>query len=300
MAIQPSIKPTPKKTPAPPPLARAASALREWRLRTLPGPHPHPVAKPRPNLSMTLRTWHKRLGLFAFVFMGWLGFSGFLINQSASWGYDVARVRLSWVMALYGLHPEPPQSGLNANGHWLAETLDASLLDGKPLATRIKRQIGMAAAGSSAQPLLFVAEPERLLVLSPDGQLVDEMSGSMLPVPAIRRIGSVAGTPAKVVIQDLDAYATTDGLQWDKLPINADVAWSEPQPLPDDQKTKALPFSRPSVSVEHVLVDAHSGRLFGAFGAWIINFVGIAAMLLSISGVWIVVRTNRQRRQTRR
>jgi hypothetical protein len=301
MSVQPSIKPPSKaSSPVAAPLRKFAGAFRDWRIRSLPGQHVPRPPKPKTNFSMTLRTWHRRAGLFAFVFMGWLGFSGFLINQSADWGYDVARVRLSWVMALYGLHPEPPGTGLTAGGHWLAETLDATLLDGKPLKTRIPKQLGMAVGGTPEKPLLFVAEPDKVLILGPDGSLVDEMSGYTLPVPALRRIGVVEGKPSRVVIQDLDAYATTDGLQWDKLPVNSEVKWSEQQPLPEAQKAKAIPYSRPSVSLEHVLVDAHSGRIFGAFGAWVINFVGIAAILLSISGIWIVMRTNNQRRQARR
>ena len=53
---------------------------------------------------------------------------------------------------------------------------------------------------------------------------------------------------------------------------------------------------RPSSDrIQKALVDGLTSA-----GAWVINFVGIAAILLSISGVWIVVRTNKQRRQARR
>lgn len=256
----------------------------------------HAQARPKANLSMTLRTWHKRVGLFAFVFMGWLGFSGFLINQSADWGYDTKPIHAAWVMALYGLHPEPPTQGYAVAGHWLAEAQDASMLDGKPLKTRIRHQLGMAAAGPAAQPLLFVAEPDRVYVLSTKGELVDEMSGYTLPAPAVRRIGTLPGNPSKVVIQDLDAYASADGLSWEKLPVNAAVEWSTPAGLPEAQRKAALPYSRPSVTLEHVLVDAHSGRIFGIGGAWLINFVGLASMALSITGVWIWWRTQQQRK----
>ena len=60
---------------------RRGVASRFWRGGTQ--TRVHHAARPKPNLLATLREWHKRLGLFAFFFMGWLGFSGFLINQSA-------------------------------------------------------------------------------------------------------------------------------------------------------------------------------------------------------------------------
>lgn len=277
-----------------------AGRLRKLRERAWSSRRQHVQSRPKPNLNLTLRNWHKRIGLFAFVFMGWLGFSGFLINQSASWGYDTSRLTWGWVMALYGLHPEPPQSGFNAGGHWLAEAPDATMLDGKPLGMRISHQIGMAVGGTEAQPMLFVAEPERVVVLSPTGERIDEMGSYTLPVPNVRRIGTLPGKPAKVVIQDLDAYSTVDGLDWEKLPVNSDVQWSLSAPLPDSQREASVPYSRPSVSIEHVLVDAHSGRLFGSFGAWVINFVGMASIALSVTGVWMIWRTSRQRRAAKR
>jgi hypothetical protein len=254
------------------------------------------VARPKRNLTATLREWHKRAGLFAFLFMGWLGISGFLINQSADWGYDVVRINWSWVMSLYGLHPEPPRSGLAADGHWLAVTTEATLLDGKPLPTPIHEPLGMVAGGTDATPLLFVAGTDRLVLLKPDGTRVDELTASFLPIKAVRRIGTLADSPRTVAIQDLDIYTSTDGLEWKQLSPGANIDWAEAAPLPEAERAKALPYSRPSVSLEHVLVDAHSGRLFGRAGAYVINAVGLAALWLGISGVWMMWRTSRRRR----
>ncbi len=296
--VQPERKPGPQRIGPPPQLAEAVRKLR-GRAQP-PSTTAAPRAPSRSNVAMLLRTWHKRLGIFAFIFMGWLGFSGFLINQSPSWNYDTKKLYWPWVMSLYGLHPEPPAQGFSAGGHWLAESMDATLLDGKPLTLRLSKQLGLAVGGTADKPLLFVAEPNRVVILTADGGIVDEMSGYTLPVPALRRIGVIPGKPTRVVIQDLDAYATTDGLSWDKLPVNADVQWSAAEALPEAQRSKALPYSRPSVTIEHVLVDAHSGHIFGRWGVWLINVVGFAAIGLSISGIWMTWRISRQRRQASR
>lgn len=286
--------------PAPDSDKPAHSPGRLWRWRphsvTTPRSRSQHVARPKRNLTATLREWHKRAGLFAFVFMGWLGMSGFLINQSADWGYDTIRVDWSWVMALYGLRPEPPRAGLHADGHWLAATSEATLLDGRPLTTPIREPLGMAAGGTASAPLLFVAASDRVVVLKPDGTRVDELTGSFLPVKSIRRIGTLAGAPRTVAVQDLDVYVSTDGLAWSAAPAGASFTWAEAAPLPESERSKALPYSRPSVSLEHVLVDAHSGRLFGQAGAYVINAVGLAALWLGISGAWMMWRTSRRRR----
>lgn len=258
---------------------------------------PHAAARPRKNLNVILREWHKRAGLFAFVFMIWLGFSGFLINQSASWGYDTRRVDWDWVMQLYSLHPEPPQTGFAAAGRWLAATTDYTLVNAQPLATPVREPRGFVVVGSAAKPLLFVAAAESLLLLDERGERIDELTPPILPVSTIRRIGSVKGHPGSIVVQDLDAFQSLDeGNSWTPVASTA-VDWSEAQPLPEAERSRLLPYSRPSVSLEHVLVDAHSGRLFGNYGAWVINAVGIAAMLLAISGIWMTLRTSAARKK---
>lgn len=268
-----------------------------WRQRVrLVVVRPHAATRPKRNLTMTLREWHKRAGLFAFVFMLWLGFSGFLINQSASWGYDTQRVDWGWVMSLYGLHPEPPQSGFRAGKYWLSATSDYTLVDAQPLSTPIREPRGFVVAGTADKPLLFVAATESLLVLTPQGERIDELTAPILPVSSIRRIGTVRGHPGSIAVQDLDAFQSFDeGNSWTPVASTA-VDWSAAEALPEDERARLLPYSRPSVSLEHVLVDAHSGRLFGNYGAWVINCVGIAAMLLAISGIWMMWRTSRRRR----
>lgn len=261
-------------------------------------PRVHHAARPKPNLLATLREWHKRLGLFAFFFMGWLGFSGFLINQSAGWGYDTVRIDWGWVMALYGLHPEPPRTGFNAGEHWLAVTSDYTLLDAQPLSERIEEPLGFVVGGGLDRPLLFVATRSSVIMLTPDGGRYDELRAPILPVSNVRRIGKTAD--GAIAVQDLDAYQSRDsGDSWQPIdPLQ--VQWSTAVAIPDPERELLIDYSRPSVSLEHVLVDAHSGRLFGNFGAWVINFVGFAAIGLSISGMWMWWRIRSNRRKVSR
>jgi hypothetical protein len=251
--------------------------------------------KPRRNLNLFLREWHKRAGLFAFLFMGWLGLSGVLINQSPSWGYDTDRIYWSPVMWLYSLKPEPPRSGWNADGHWLALTPEGTVLDARPVVPPVKLPLGLVAAGTAEQPLLFVANAEAIAVVTLDGARYDELRAPILPVSAIRRVGKVAGVAGSLAVQDLDAYQSLDGgNSW--TPVDpAKVEWSAEVELPDAERERLLPFSRPYVTLEHILVDAHSGAIFGRGGVYVINTVGIAAIWLAISGVWMWWRTQRKR-----
>lgn len=263
--------------------------------RTAPPTAPAAV-KPRRNLNLFLRDWHKRVGLFAFLFMGWLGLSGILINQSPSWGYDTDRIYWKPVMWLYGLKPEPPQQGYSAGGYWLAQTPEGTVLDARPLLPPVPQPLGVVAGGTAERPLLFVANAQHIAVVTPDGARYDELRSPILPVETIRRLGSVADAPGAIAVQDLDAFQSLDGgTTWS--PVDpARVSWVQAEALPETERERLIPHSRPFVTLEHVLVDAHSGALFGRGGVYVINAVGCASILLAISGIWMWWRTSRRRR----
>jgi hypothetical protein len=274
------------------PRRNLASAFRRWRMQSV----KHRPVRPKRNLTVTLREWHKRAGLAVFVFMGWLGFSGVLLNQSASWGLDAVRLGAPWLMSLYGLHAEPPLTGFSTQGHWLAVTADATLLDGKPLSMLIPAPRGFVTGGGSASPTLFVASADSLVLLKPDGSRIDELRSPTLPVSTIRRVGAVDGPGGRIAVQDLDAFQSADeGETW--TPVDpAVVHWSGSRALSENERTQLLPFSKPTVALEQVLIDAHSGRLVGRYGPYVINAVGITALWLAISGAWMMWRTSRRRR----
>jgi len=290
--------------PPPPPVKRSLSdTLRPWRSRAVINTARERAAAPaqvRKNLTMVLREWHKRAGLFAFVFLGWLGLSGIFLNEASDLDLNARRVGWPWLMAIYGLHAEPPPSGLGAGGHWLALAGGASLLDGKPLAQPLDAPLGLVAAPEpgSARTMLYAAQADSVVLLRADGSRVDELRMPPLPIAAIRRIGLVSGHPGSIAIQGSDtAYQSEDeGESWKPVPATA-VEWSALQPLPQQVRAALLPYSRPSVSVQQLLVDAHSGRLFGRFGTTVIDVVGLAALLLASSGVWMMWRTNSARKK---
>jgi len=258
----------------------------------------HHAPKPKRNVQALLRQWHQRAGIAAFIFMGWLGASGFAINQSSSWGYDTVGVSWPWLTALYGLHAEPPQTGLLAATHWLAVAGGQTLLDGKLLNMPVRDPLGLVAAAEEGHPALFVGTPQSLILLTPDGERIDELTSPTLPLQTLQRVGSVKGVTNSVAIQDSSgSYQSKDGGEnWTAVAPDA-VVWSEPATLQAQQRKLLEPYSRPKVTLEHALVDAHSGKLFGRFGVYVINTVGFLALWLSISGIWMTWRISRNRRR---
>ncbi|MDB5987156.1 MAG: PepSY protein [Nevskia sp.] len=242
-----------------------------------------------------LRSWHQRAGVAAFAFICWLAASGILLSRSTDLGFDQTDIGWPWLMALYGLHAEAPQQGYRAGTHWLASTEACTLLDGRRLAPAIAQPLGFIVAGTQ----LLVATPHSLVLLSADGARIDELRAPILPVANLRRIGVLDGADGSIVVQDLDAYVSRDGGDhWRAVPIEQ-VHWSQTAALDDTQRQQLLPYAQPRMRVEQVLIDLHSGRLFGRVGSWIITAVGVVALWLAPSGFFMWLRARRRKRLAR-
>lgn len=234
---------------------------------------------------MLLHRWHRRLGMFSALFVLWLALSGLVLHHSDGLGLDQLRIRAPWLTQWYGLNAEPPASGYSADGHWLAGNDEATVLDGTALSPPIPQPLGMVAAAG----LLVVATPHTLVLLTPQGQRVDELKNGQLPVPDVHRLGSADGA---IVIRDERDYVSPDGESWQAFAGTAQ--WSQSVTLTPAQRALAAPLLRPSLSALRVLSDAHSGRLFGRYGPLLIDASAIAFVLLAISGVWIYARRSRR------
>lgn len=284
-----SSKPSPSSHPA----RRLVHRLRRVAMPVADGV----VAKPRVrrNLTAVLRQWHQRIGLTAAFFVLWLGVSGTLLTRSNELGFDTLRLRWDWLTALYGLQAEPPRMGFEAAGHWMAATKENTLLDAREVTPRLPPPVGVVALDGAAGQQLYIATPDSLVITTPAGERVDELRAPILPISAIRRVGITAS--GSVAVQDFDAYQSSDGgNSWTPV-LPQSVHWSEPKPLPAEQRASIARFARPSILVEQVLIDLHSGRLFGVVGAWIITGIGLLALMLSVSGVWTWWRIRQSRRQ---
>lgn len=252
-------------------------------------------AVPRRNLAAFLRNWHKRAGLFAFAFMIWLGASGFLINQSAEWGYDTARIDWPVITSLYGMSASPPRAGFIAGDRWLAAAGDDVFLDGSPIDYTMGSPRGMVTSQASGQTLVYIATRESLVLLTPDGSIYDELRSPILPLKEVRAIGT---TPNGIAIQgsEVTLESADGGMRWNAI-SGENVAWSERNELSQAQRDTLAPYSMPSLPVERALLDLHSGQIFGDAGTWVVNVVGLLSIWLGISGLWMTLRLQRQQKR---
>ncbi|MGH8528301.1 MAG: PepSY domain-containing protein [Nevskiales bacterium] len=250
----------------------------------------------------SLYSWHRWLGIVSAVFVLLLASTGLALNHTDGWKLN-QRAAPRWLHSYYGMAVPPPEQGLTLDGHWFTAYegwlyYDASAVTQAGAALGVSRVFdayvvatdrGMVGVGGDDHPS---AEP---------GQLID-----VLPYEGVSgRPLAFAESPDKYYLE------TTAGLF--STPLRGDAPqWSrETGQMPDRAQQQALPADLAqtlqhdaqgrALNWERVLLDLHSGRMFGAYGELLMDAAALLFVVLALSGITLWLRfTWRQRRRRHR
>lgn len=238
------------------------------------------------QISRIVRKWHGHAGVAATVFLILLVVTGIILNHEEALKLDKREISTDWLMRWYGIHAANPEMGYTMGDRYFSWEGEKWALGDKPLAGTAEHPVGAVAVNG----MHFVATSSALYLFQADGQLVDKLEKQALPAYPVLALGLADD---RVVLQTPSGMmASTDGLTWKK--ISAPATWSVLQPLPDNTKRQMTVLLAPGLSLERILLDVHSGRIFGRYGPWVVDAAAIALLLLGISGVWIYVRSIKQ------
>lgn len=238
--------------------------------------------------------WHRRLGLSVFLVLIFLAISGFALNHSPALKLNKIDLSSNWLLSWYGLE-KPAINGFNLQGKWLYQDGNSLLyLDQKavaPCSTPLR-------SSTTTGDTIFALCADALLMLTDKGQLLESFSqldGLPINAQAITRIED-----RLYLLTDSAALEfNSDSLALTPEP-NLDLALLAPQstlaPLPELLEQQ-LEDSGPSISLETVILDLHSGRFFGQFGVLVIDIVGLLICILSITGLLAWINRLRQIKQ---
>lgn len=226
--------------------------------------------------------WHRRIGVAVALFLLLLAVTGILLNHSHDIGLDHKPLENRWLRAHYGLESAGTAS---AGKHELAgralRVRDGQLWLGEDQLTDCAHLVGVM---ESREQVLVVC-PDRLVLLTPDGQLIDQ-ADSLRGIPSGLSAVSSDGDTILLKTADSSLGVNLADLSVHQVQTGPDVVWQEP--------VMAMP-SAPvdAITWERVMLDLHSGRLFGSFGVWLVDLTGIATIVLALSGVWLFFRRRR-------
>lgn len=235
-----------------------------------------------------IRHWHARIGVLAAIFFLMLAVTGLMLNHTEHLQLSKRQINVRWLMTWYGLKGEQPRQGyLFERGYFIGDGR-RWLMDGRELPASPDPVIGVVEVGG----MRYVATRSAIHIYQPGGALVDKLADSALPASSLLRIG-VDGD-ALLVQTPQGLFATEDALEWRSIPEKA-VVWSEMQSLPESVRTQVASVMAPSLLLERVVLDIHSGRIFGRYGPWVMDVAALVLALLSFSGMWIYLRSIRKR-----
>lgn len=248
----------------------------------------------RGSRRSTLRRMHRWLGLALLAPLLLLAATGILLNHTEGLGLDQRHAGAGWLTRLYGIEPQPPDGGYPVGERWISHARDTVFLDARP----IDEMPGPLLGAARLDGVLAVATPRAVSLYTADGRTVDtvELPADAQPATAFAVAGDRAmlSTPGKT-------YALDEGMTgWTAGSASPGETMRE-RPLPAalrERITRKLAAS--TLSWERVLLDLHSGRLFGRLGPWLMDLAGLAVAVLAATGCVMWWRVTRPRRRSRR
>lgn len=242
---------------------------------------------------MRFRTLHRLAGLTGLLLFILLALTGIALNHSDALGLPDSHIQSPWLLRWYGREVQPVRQGYAVGQQWLSSVGDRLYINQSALDADSEQLLGAVASG----PLRVAATDTGLWLFTAEGELVEHLSSGV--AIRVRAIGHAADASVVIDTPDGPQQADADLLNWSRYPGDRDaIVWSQPRELPP---TLAAQLARQHYgdgpSWERLLLDLHSGRLFGIPG-WLPNWLlaDLAALLilwLSFSGLWMWLRHHR-------
>ena len=241
----------------------------------------------RNNNGVARATWlrrvHRWTGLATLVFVLLLAATGIALNHTAAWRLDETWVDWAWLLQAYGIDAPRPSVSFAAEGT-RATLLDGRLyVDGREIARGIETLAGLAATG----PGVAIAAGNEVFLLTKAGDLVERMDLASASPGPITRVGLADG---QVVLRTGAGLLRFDDdlLNLEPAPYlqQDDVQWSARSAVPPDESARLQTLYRGrGITVERLLTDLHSGRIFPRIGALLMDLAAALLIGLAITGL---------------
>ncbi|MGF1644391.1 MAG: PepSY domain-containing protein [Thiotrichales bacterium] len=249
-----------------------------------------------PRRLRALGWLHRGLGVFAALFVVVLASTGILLNHTDDLHLKQRPLNNVWLARYYGIAPPSLHAAYAAGEHWISQLGDQILLDTRPLPLPATTAL---LGAWSINDMLVIATREQLTLVTFDGALIDALPYP--PSAPIRR----AGTAAAAVVVELESgeqlETDADFAAWRQRESSTHrPTWARANEPPVAlRQTLEHEYRGAGVTLERVLLDLHSGRLFGRWGVLLFDVVALIIIALAFSGVGLTwLRRWRQRSVT--
>ncbi len=228
-----------------------------------------------------LLRWHRWVGLYVSLFAILLALTGLLLNHTETFKLDEKPIRSTMILKWYGLEPEQLSQQQHypfSAGRVTYITPDVLVNDSKvaecstPPNTVLEHQ----------NELLVICQ-EKILLLTLSGELAEIIDSSYgLPVPIDAAVINDEG----VLLRSGQLFFRLDPASGTIFPGDYQNAFNTDVPIDDLNSANSTSAMAHSIHWERLLLDLHSGRLFGQWGVWLFDIAALCIIFLALSGVW--------------
>jgi hypothetical protein len=258
--------------------------------------------KTTPTLPRLLYRWHRRIGAAAALFVVWIVITGIMLNHGDELTLSQYSLHNSSLAHWYNLNDQLPSHVFVNENHWLGASNNLLVLDGEMLKPQLSSPIGIAqiaiAQMGTAQiaiaqnkQLIAIANQHEIILLDAEKKLIDRLNESSLPITPITKIGN--GCSGIAISNATQTFSTQDGIEWQ--PCAHTVTYSRTQSINTHQLKQLEILLIPEISLEKLIIDLHTGRFFGSYGAYAVDLVAVCLLLLALSGLWLFFRNSRKK-----
>lgn len=249
---------------------------------------------PRQRRNSAIRRLHRNLGIAAAAFMLFMVISGMVINHSNGLGLDQRNIAQPLLLDWYGLGAPQDIRGFSAGDDWVVFAGSQLFLND----VRVTTASNGVGAVFNKQMIVAVGSDE-LLLLDPGGQLIERQPWGLAGAGEIESIGLLPDGIVVVKSAGQVWMADAELLVWQPATETAsNPGWSTAGAVPPHlAESITAQYRGRGPSVERVLLDLHSGKFFGRIGVFVYDLLALAVGFLSISGLVIWVRGQRNGRR---
>ncbi len=239
-----------------------------------------------------MRRLHRGFGIGAAAFVLFMVLSGLAINHARDLELDQRHVELPLILKWYGLGEPENMRSYEAGGRWLSFAGSQLYLDGRPVST-----LANGAGAIFNENILIAAGSSELILLDRDGVLIERMPWDQVEKNPVEAIGLLPDGSVALKSRNQLWRADTQLLDWQMIEqATANPQWATSKQAPEEIRLAVMrQYRGAGVSLERLLLDFHSGRIFGTAGLLVYDLLALAVGFLAISGLVLWAR-GRQRK----
>ncbi len=230
--------------------------------------------------------WHRRIGIMTSLFVVIISITGIALNHAVFFNLEGNKINSRWILKLYNLTPETTLISYNLNPDWVSQ-LDESIYINGNLIGEFNKIIGVTYNSDST--LIIVATKNSLILLTPSGEILEEINKSLLPPGEITSLGLHRN---KVILLTKNGFYEYDDnfIAFSHTDIKQLNLVKQARTPSHINKLIEKSYQEQGITLHRFILDLHSGKIFGKMGPVASDLIALGLIYLVFSGLrkWII------------